>query len=165
TLMTRLEPATLKLPPLYRDTVATPFVAKLQQIGAPGFHTILVRDPSHEGTAGLMLDIAHAILQNGEDFQKVATDAFEEVVSDLSDGFLSAQDRKGIKPPDRAVIAPLVKWGNPDFGPYTWPIDATRQGFDVGAAIVNLPPANARRSVMAWAALGHETAGHDVLHA
>jgi haloacid dehalogenase-like hydrolase len=164
-LLARLEVAQQKLPPLYRDTVASPFFAKLRQLGPSGFNTVLIRDPRREGTAGLLLDIAHAILQNGEDYQKVATDAFEEVVSDLYDGFLSAQDRKGIKPPDRAIIAPLVKWGNPDSGPYTWPVDATEQGFDVGAAIVNLPPANARRSVMAWAALGHETAGHDVLHA
>ena len=28
-----------------------------------------------------------------------------------------------------------------------------------------MPPANARRGLVAWAALGHETAGHDILHA
>jgi hypothetical protein len=59
----------------------------------------------------------------------------------------------------------LVKWGNPNFGPYTWPIDATHEGFNVKAAIVNLPPAHARRDLMGWSALGHETAGHDILHA
>jgi hypothetical protein len=31
--------------------------------------------------------------------------------------------------------------------------------------VVNLPPANAHRGLFAWAALGHETAGHDILHA
>lgn len=48
-----------------------------------------------------MLDIAQAILQNGEDYQKEATDGFQEVVSDLYDGFLSAADRRGLKPPDQ----------------------------------------------------------------
>src|SRR5205814_526688 len=81
--------------------------------------------PQRERAAGLMLDIAQAILQNGEDYQSAATDAFQEVVSDLYDGFLSAEDRRGINPPDNAVIPPLVKWANPDLGPYTWPIDAT----------------------------------------
>jgi hypothetical protein len=37
--------------------------------------------------------------------------------------------------------------------------------FDVGAGIVSLPPAHARRGLLAWGALGHETAGHDILHA
>ena len=49
-----------------------------------------------------------------------------------------------MKPPDKGVIAPLVKWGQAAFGPYTWPGSAT-QAFGVGAALVSLPPANARR--------------------
>jgi hypothetical protein len=164
-LLGRLEVARLKLPPLYRDTVFAPYVKKLNDLGQTKFSKILVNDPTRERLGGLMMDIAHAILQNGEQFQQLATDAFEEVVSDLYDGFLSAQDRKGIKSPDRAIVAPLVKWGNPSFGPYTWPVDATNEAFDLKAAIVNLPPANARLGLMAWGALGHETAGHDILHA
>jgi hypothetical protein len=164
-LLGRLETSRLKLPPLYRETVFVPYVKTLNDLGQAKFSKILVNDPSRERLGGLMMDIAHAILQNGEDFQQLATDAFEEVVSDLYDGFLSAQDRKGIKSPDRAVVPPLVKWGNPSFGPYTWPVDATSEAFDVEAAVVNLPPANARVGLMAWGALGHETAGHDILHA
>jgi hypothetical protein len=93
-----------------------------------------------------------------------ATDAFQELVGDLYDGFLSAEDRQGINPPDNAKTPPLVKWGNPDSGPYTWPGDST-SSFGARAAVVNLPPANARKGLFAWAALGHETGGHDILHA
>jgi len=164
-LLERLDASKHKLPPLYRSVFFTPFEQKLQDIGANGFSHILLRDPDKMGAAGLMLDIAHAILQNGELYNDKATDAFEEVVSDLYDGFLSAQDRKGIKEPDNIIVPPLVKWGNPDSGPYTWPVDATREGFNVGAAIVNLPPSNARHGILSWSALGHETAGHDILHA
>jgi hypothetical protein len=160
----RLEASRFKLPPLYRDAVFTPFVAKLDSLGQSGFNQILIGDPTRERIAGLMLDIAHAILQNGEDFEPRATDGFQEVTSDLFDGFLSAEDRKAVEPPDEGVIAPLVKWGKPDFGPYTWPVDATLN-FGVGAPIVNLPPANARRGLLAWSALAHETGGHDILHA
>ena len=54
--------------------------------------------------------------------------------------------------------------GQPGFGPYTWPVDAA-ETFDVKCGIVSLPPAHARRDVLAWATLGHETAGHDILGA
>ena len=163
-LLGRLEAAKMSLPPIYRQGVAEPFIAVLRNIGPHGFGQIMQRDPSRESTAGLMFDIAQSILQNGESFEPLATDGFEEVVSDLYDGFLSAEDRAGMKLPDNRVLAPLVKWGNPDFGPYTWPIDATAS-FHAQAAVVNLPPANTHKGLFAWAALGHETAGHDILHA
>ena len=37
--------------------------------------------------------------------------------------------------------------------------------FGVGAAVVSLPAANAGAGLLAWAALAHETAGHDLLAA
>jgi hypothetical protein len=144
--------------------VFKPYIDKLNEIGVAGFNSILLRDPTRERTAGLMLDIAQTILQNAEGYQERATDAFQEVVSDLYDGFLSAADRRGVDPPEGGIVPPLVKWGNPDFGPYTWPVDAT-DSFNVKAGVVSLPPANGRRDILAWAALGHETAGHDILGA
>ena len=57
-----------------------------------------------------------------------------------------------------------MRWGDPLAGPYTWPATATAS-LDVGAAVVSLPAANASRGILAWAAVGHETAGHDVLSA
>lgn len=161
----RLEASRDKLPPLYRDLVFKPYVQKLDELGSGGFTLILMRDPKREGEAGAMLDIAQAILQNGEGYQSIATDAFQEVISDLFDGFLSEEDREGVKRPDHMVYAPLVKWGRPDFGPYTWPVEALTALFNVKTSIVNLPPANARGGLLAWAALGHETGGHNILGA
>lgn len=163
-LLQRLDAAMPHLPPVYRLSVAQPFIDELRRIGEHGFEQLLAQDPMRESGAGLMFDIAQAILQNGEGFETVATDAFEEVVSDLYDGFLSAQGRAGLKAADNTVLAPLVKWGNPDFGPYTWPIDATR-AFNCQAAVVSLPPANAHAGLFAWVALGHEADGHDILRA
>ena len=159
-----LQAARPKVPPIYLDAAFNPYVATLDQLGENKFNQILLRDPSREGEAGLMLDIAQAILQRGEGFEPKAEPAFQEVVSDLYDGFLSAEDRGGVLPPDHETLAPLVKFGNPGFGPYTWPVDAT-ESFGLTVGIVNLPPANARRGLFAWPALGHETAGHDILHA
>ncbi len=163
-LLTRLDASAAHLPPSYRNQFALPFATTMRQLGAAGFAKVLARDPRREGLASLLMDCAQAVLQNGEGFESLATDAFQEVVADLYDGFLSAETRSGLKMPDNSVLPPLVKWGNPDSGPYTWPIDATRR-FQCEAAVVNLPPANAHAGLFAWAALGHETAGHDIMAA
>lgn len=160
----RLYAAKDKLPRMYQQTVAIPFILALDELGQQGFSDLLTRDPQRNGIARLMLDIAHCILQNGEGYNALATDAFQEIVSDLYDGFLSAEDRVGIKLPDLSVIPALVKWGEPDSGPYTWPSDAT-VAFNVGAALVNLPPANAFSGLLAWSSIPHEVCGHDILHA
>jgi hypothetical protein len=104
------------------------------------------------------------VLQQAEGYEARATSAFQEVVSDLYDGFLSAEDRRGVKPPDHGVVPPLVRWGSADAGPYTWPATDTAS-LDVQAAVVSLPAANATSGLMAWPALAHETAGHDILSA
>ncbi len=163
-LRTRLERAAAKLPPAYRDAVAVPLAKALDHMGAAGFARVLAEDPERQGAAALLLDLAQAVLQQGEGYQARATDAFQEVVSDLYEGFLSAEDRRGVKPPDRGVVPPLVRWGSADAGPYTWPASATAS-YRVEAGVVSLPAANAARGVLAWAALAHETAGHDILAA
>lgn len=164
-LRERLEACRNKLPPLYQELVFKPYVETLDKLGSGQFTLLLMRDPYRNGEAGALLDVAHTILQNGEGYQPRATDAFQEVISDLYDGFLSQEDRTGVKPPDESVCAPLVKWGRPDCGPYTWASDSLNALLNVKVATVNLPPANASKGLLAWAALGHETAGHDILHA
>ena len=163
-LVTQLHAAKDKFPPLYQTNFCTPFIATIEALGATAFAKILARDPHRESTAGLLFDLAQAVLQPGEDYQQGPTRAYQEFISDLYDGYLGAESRHGVKSPDRGVIPPLVKWGNPDFGPYTWPVDATAS-FKVKAGVVNLPPANASAGLVAWGALGHETSGHDILHA
>jgi hypothetical protein len=74
------------------------------------------------------------------------------------------QDRRGVKPPDHGVLPPLVRWGSGDSGPYTWPATATGE-LGVDAAVVSLPAANASGGLLAWPALAHETAGHDIVEA
>ncbi len=163
-LRSRLERAAASLPPLYRRAVAEPLLRSLQQMGPEGLARVLAEDPGREGEARLLLDIAQAVLQRAEGYQPVATAAFQEVVSDLYDGFLSAEDRRGVKPPDHGVIPPIVRWGASVDGPYTWPVTAA-EGLGVGTAVVSLPAANAESGLLAWPALAHETAGHDVLAA
>ncbi len=169
-LMARLPAARAKLAPIYQSGMFDPYVATLTGLGAAGFGRILAADVNNEGQGRLMLDLAQALLQPAEGFQHAALRALQELVSDLYDGFLSAEDRSGVKAPDRGVTAPMVKFGEPASGPYTWPIEATGS-FRLAttaapnSAVVNLPPANGRLGLMAWSSLGHETAGHDIMSA
>jgi len=160
----RLHAARPKVPKLYQDIAFDPYSQTLDGLSESDFNQILLDDPDRSRAGGLMLDCAQAFLQRGEGFEPKALGAFQEVVADLYDGFLSAEDRGGVLPPDNETIPSLVKFGNPDFGPYTWPVDAT-QNFGMKVGVVNLPPSNARRGLLAWPALPHETCGHDILHA
>jgi hypothetical protein len=163
-LRARLARAAATLPPAYRRAVAEPLLATLDRLGAAGFGRVLAGDPDRVGEARLLLDAAQAVLQHAEGYEARATAAFQEVVSDLYDGFLSAEARRGVKPPEGGTVPPLVRWGSGADGPYTWPTAATSH-LGVGAGVVSLPAANASGGVLAWAALAHETAGHDVVEA
>ncbi|HSM92963.1 MAG TPA: hypothetical protein VLT47_08730 [Anaeromyxobacteraceae bacterium] len=163
-LRERVGAAVAKLPPAYRRAVGEPLVALLDRLGAAGYARVLAQDPGREGTAGLLLDVVQAVLQRAEGYGARATDAFQEVVSDLYEGFVAAEGRTGVKPPDAGTLPPLVRWGSPESGPYTWPATATA-ALGVKAGVVSLPAANAQGGLLAWPALAHETAGHDILEA
>lgn len=154
-----LAPVRGTLPQLYRASVYDPLVADVNTLTPADFQWLR----AHPANTPFW-DVLQAVLQNASGYEARATDAFQEVVGDLYDGFLGAEDRARVKLPDRGVIPPLVKWGNPDDGPYTWPVDAMT-GLNVGAGVVNLPPSHAHRGLLGWATLGHETGGHDILGA
>lgn len=164
TLRARLVRAEASLPEAYREAAVDPLLRRLDQLGPAGFARLLAEDPAREGEAGLLLDVAQAVLQQGEGYQARATAAFQEVVSDLYDGFVAAEGRQGVKPPEGGLLPPLVRWGRADAGPYTWPVTDTAS-LGVGVAVVSLPAANATAGLLAWPALAHEVAGHDLLAA
>ena len=154
-----LAPVRGTLPSAYRETFYDPLVAAVNSL-TPGDFAWLRKHPEQTP----FWDAVQAVTQNAAGFAAIATDAFQEVVGDLYDGFLSAEDRVGVKLPDYEVIPSLVKWGNPDSGPYTWPVDAL-SGLKIPVGVVNLPPAHAGGGLLGWATLGHETGGHDILGA
>lgn len=154
-----LRAAQPRVPLLFHAPMCQPFLQLMDKIGPDGY-----ADVKKRRDGGLMADLTHCMLQRGNGYLELETLGFEELVSDLYDGFLSAEDRNGIKMPDRVITPPMVKWGNPDSGPYTWPFDATHT-YGVSCPVVNMPPSNAMKGLMAWSTIGHETCGHDILHA
>jgi hypothetical protein len=157
------------LPFIYQEAAAKPLIQFLQNLGEKNYVTIFSRNSANETLKEIISDAALAILFHKETLVK--SSAFQEVVSDLYDSFIKAERRTGketslpIKPPIYGIIPPLVKFGNAEFGPYTWTGDATYQLLGMRCGIVSLPPAQANGGLIAWTALGHETGGHNVIHA
>ena len=153
-----LDSAGSSLPILYRAAAQEPLLLFLERLGRAGFMAAAMRRDS----AVILGDAVQAILQRSTGFERDATMAFQEVVSDLYDGFLSAQDRRTTQALEQRQLAPLVKWGRPEIGPYSFAAEQMAAvGFSCG--IVNMPPAYARGGVFAWGVLGHETAGHQIV--
>jgi hypothetical protein len=119
--------------------------------------------PEDEDAFEVFFDLMRAIHAPPRRFA-LPTAAFQEVVSDLYDGFLSAEDRRGVVAPARVTLPPLVCWADPKWGIYTWPSESLAD-LGVAGAVVCLSPAFARGGLAGWASLGHETCGHDVLSA
>jgi hypothetical protein len=147
-----------RLPPIYED----PFLNPLKKLATEVDYDLIL-ERLHAGGNGPWSDWMASIAQRQPGPLQKATQAFEETISDLYDGFLSLEERRGVKPPDHQTVSPLVKWGNPEAGPYTWPATTgSRLGMEM--SVVSMPPAYAK-NIALWAALGHETGGHDILHA
>ena len=168
-LIADLQAAKAYLPYIYQEAAAKPLIQFLQNLGETQYILIFNENSINETLKEIIADASVAILFQQEILVK--SNAFQEVVSDLYDSFIKEERRTGketglpIKPPNYGIIPPLVKFGNAEFGPYTWPGDATYHILGMGCAIVSLPPAQLKGGLLAWTAIGHETAGHNVTHA
>lgn len=159
-LRDRIAQAKPEIVPQYLAHMVTPFETWLNQAGKEIFeYRIEQRD-----NPNAVIDLSQAILQSGNQYHPSAVAASQELIADLYDGYLSAQDRRGIALPEKRFIAPMVRFGRPMEAPYTWPY-AAMNDFGVKCSIVCLPPVLIRSSLLTWSVLAHEVAGHDILSA
>jgi len=151
-----------KLPGIYKDVFLDPI---RNLLNTTDYTAILNSWDNSDGQLGKgpWHDWLASINQRTINFQSDETHAFEESLADLYDGFLSMEEGKRIKPPDFETVSPLALWGFPKDAPYTWPSDV---GVDIGMMMstVMLPPAYSK-NIALWSSIGHETGGHDILHA
>lgn len=102
-----------------------------------------------------------ASIEDGQELKIIH--AFDEIVSDLFDGYLSNIERQNIKPPDFQILSPLVFLGDPFISPYTWSSNTTKKiGVDISFVCM---PKSYSKNILLWSAIGHEVGGHDILHA
>jgi len=84
--------------------------------------------------------------------------AFQEIISDFYLYF-----SRSINPEDIS-IPPIAAWSEDVAEFSTYPAESNRVNFCFDAAVVEFPKHYAKGGILAWGCLGHEVAGHDILH-
>jgi len=112
--------------------------------------------------ASPFVDWLDSIQQRHEGYLGHATNAFEEVINDLFDGWLSAESRIEVKHPDNQTVSSLVRWADTeDNGPYT--VGASNdilEDFKIRMSVVTMPPSYSK-NIALWGGIAHECA-HDI---
>jgi len=155
----RIARARAVMPMIYREVLVEPLAGSLLALGAERYHEHLAQP---EGAP--LWTLVDALLPYAEESvrERSATAAAQELISDIYDGFLSAEDRRGFTSPELAIVPPLVAWEGRGRGPvYFSPEQLAVANVHLG--LVALPIRMREAGLWAWALLAHEVAGHDVL--
>jgi hypothetical protein len=147
-----------RLPSFYAAPFVTPLQARLTDLVG-----LAARGEIHPGSLEML---AGAIYQHGDE-APLASELrrFTAVVSDLFRSFLEAEARSGIGLPLTERLPPLAMFSHDgSTGPTTIAVDLVARFVGGAVAVVSLPATFAAHPIL-WAALAHETGGHDVIHA
>lgn len=145
------------LPVAYRETLCRPLAQYLYGIGEAQYQRLLGQPTA---SSHLILLEALRLRSGGHGREDMATASAQELISDIYDGFLSAEDRRGFSVPDLVVVPPLIAWERIPRGPAFFERDRL-SGVDVG--VVAMPITFALDGRWAWPLIAHEVGGHEVL--
>lgn len=144
------------LPKLFRDSYSAPLAAHLKP---------LVSQSVAAGDLTTLETLTGAVYQHNQRVGKTELHRFLAVISNLYRSFLDEKKRTQAQFPLRETLPPMAMFQNrADDGPFTMTVDVVNQLFGAAVGVVSLPAAY-RDHPFFWAALAHETGGHDVLHA
>ena len=143
-----------KLPVAFQQGYSEPLLARLK--------TVMAR---LEGSPDIIETLAGSVYQHVDTTVAGDLGRFLAVISDLYRSFLSKKRRMQADFPLVETLPPLAMFQHQgDAGPFTIPCDDVQQLAAATVGVVSLP-ATYRDHPLLWASLGHETGGHDVLHA
>jgi len=147
-----IEAARPVLPLVYADSYIDPLQKQLSGVMWAG-------NPLQETLVG-------AVAQHGSGYVLApALKRFLAVVSNFYRSFLDKKKRAAANFPTTQTLPPLAtfKFAG-DFGPFTYPVDKVQQMIPASVGVVSMPATYAGNPIL-WAALAHETGGHDVVGA
>jgi hypothetical protein len=145
-----------QLPPGYGDAYTAPLEKALPK---------LMQAIAHGGAATVET-LTAAVYQHQPDSPLVPQlQRFLAVISDLYSSFLDRDKRANIGLSLAESLPPLAMFQNDGGGgPFTLPVDDVTQLIGGSVGVVSMPATYANDPII-WAALTHETGGHDVTHA
>ncbi|HAN93213.1 MAG TPA: hypothetical protein DCQ33_14205 [Nitrospira sp.] len=150
----RIRQASLKMPIAYNNRVLTNLINHIQNAYAANATTPQI-DQYHQ-------ELEQIYVQRDINYQFDNLTALQEFCADIYMCFLSDALRHKVAKPQGLKFPPLALFGDPTLGPATFyaaPVKGSPPAW------VTLPPSSAQQDLLSWVALGHEVAGHDILHA
>jgi hypothetical protein len=115
--------------------------------------------------ANFLETLCGPVYQLGDSALKKDLHRFLAVVADLYDSFLNHTKRRAVNVPLVERLPPVAVWqSSPAQGPFTLPVDEASKLIGATIGAVSLPHGFAGHPFL-YAALTHETGGHDVIHA
>jgi hypothetical protein len=150
------------LPLVYRNSYVAPLESELHNV-----FTEMQKEAQQAGAplSNFIEPYAAVSYEHANDKVGPPLGRFLAVISNLYRSFLDKSKREAAQFPISEQLPPLAFFQNlGNQGPYTIPCDDTHALFGADVGVVSLP-STYRDDPVIWAALAHETGGHDVLHA
>jgi hypothetical protein len=155
------------LPAPFGDAYVTPLLNRLPSL-VRQIQQQLGPRPKQDDVAeaiGFFEPLIGAVFDLTSDDVRPQLQRFEAVISDFYRSFLSKERRANVGVPLIEQLPPLATFAHlPDQGPFTITSDQTERNFQASVGVVSLPSSYRDHPIL-WAALAHETGGHDVTHA
>eukprot|EP01089_Gocevia_fonbrunei_P016948 TRINITY_DN537_c0_g1_i1.p1 TRINITY_DN537_c0_g1~~TRINITY_DN537_c0_g1_i1.p1 ORF type:complete len:475 (-),score=108.19 TRINITY_DN537_c0_g1_i1:42-1466(-) len=146
----------IRLPLLYQTSYAEPLLKN--------WDNVLEK---LDGDTTTLETLSGVIYQRAPEDNKIKNplNRFQITVTNIYNNFLSEEKRAHLNLPLTEIYAPLAMFQKDGRGgPFTIPEEDINQLFGGELAAVSIPGTYSRHPLL-WVSLGHEVAGHDVLHA